>query len=86
MEVRLSEEKKKMYYYYGGKEKKAGEIRKREEEPMAPYSIQRDFDRMIERFEREFNDFWQGPPRMRRWMRGFPISDFAFCRRKVAIC
>ena len=61
--------------YYGGKEKKAGEIRNREKEAIAPYSIQREFDRMMERFEREFNDFWQGPP-MRRWMEGFSIMPF----------
>lgn len=76
----MSEEKKKMHYYYGGKEKKAGEIRKREEE-IAPYyfgDIQQEFDRMIKRFEREFNDLWQGPPRMRRWTpwRRFPMMPF----------
>jgi HSP20 family protein len=74
---RLSEDKKKMYYYYGGKEKKAAEVKKGAE--LAPYSVQRDFDKMIERFEREFEDFWQGPPRMRRWMQlrhEFPIMPF----------
>jgi HSP20 family protein len=74
---RLSEDKKKMYYYYGGKEKKAAEVKKGAE--LAPYSVQRDFDKMIERFEREFEDFWQGPPRMRHWMQWrheFPIMPF----------
>ncbi len=74
----MTEEKKKMYYYYGGKEKKAGEIRKREEE-IVPYSFQRDFDRMMERFQREFNDLWQGPPKMRHWIQwkhGFPMMPF----------
>jgi hypothetical protein len=63
----MSEEKKKAQYY-GGKEKKAGEIRKRSEEEMVPYyfgDIQRDFDRMMERFEREFEDFWELPGRWR---------------------
>jgi HSP20 family protein len=75
----LSEEKKKMYYYYGGKEKKAGEIKKGSEGANAPYSVQRDFDRMMERFEREFEDFWQGPQRMRHWMQmrhGMPTMPF----------
>lgn len=73
----MSEDKKKMYYYYGGKEKKAAEVKKGAE--LAPYSVQRDFDKMIERFEREFEDFWQGPPRMRRWMQlrhEFPMVPF----------
>ncbi len=41
----LAEDKKKMYYYYAGKEKKAGEIKKKSEGEMAPYPVQRDFDR-----------------------------------------
>jgi HSP20 family protein len=67
----LSEDKKKMYYYYGGKEKKAGEIRKQGER--SPYV---DTDRMIEQLQR---DFWNMPPRWRRWMRGragFPMMPF----------
>ena len=68
----MSEEKKKMYYYYAGKEKKAGELKKREAE-MAPYSVQREFDRMMERFQREFDDMWRGSMRMRRWA-GFPMN------------
>jgi HSP20 family protein len=76
MEVKqlLSEEKKKMYYYYRGKEKKAGEVKKETEEGIVPF--QRDFDRMMERFQREFEDFWAMPPRWRQWMRarpGFPM-------------
>ena len=69
----MSEDKKKMYYYYSGKEKKAGEIKK-PEGAISPY--QRDFDRMMERFQHDFDDFWSMPPRMRRWMRersGFPM-------------
>jgi HSP20 family protein len=79
MEVKqlLSEEKKKMYYYYRGKEKKAGEVKKETEEGIVPF--QRDFDRMMERFQREFEDFWAMPPRWRQWMRarpGFPMMPF----------
>ncbi len=75
----MTEDKKKMYYYYGGKEKKAGEIRKGEEKEIAPYPIQRDFDRMMERFQREFDDFWQMPQRWRHGMQhrhGFPMMPF----------
>jgi len=64
----LSEEKKKMYY--GGKEKKAGEVKKETEEGLVPF--QQDFDRMMERFQHEFYDFWGVPPRWRRWMQGRP--------------
>jgi len=74
----LSEDKKKMYYYYGGKEKKAGEIKKPPEEPeeMIPYlskDFQRDFNRMMDRFQREFESFWGQPPRVHyeRFMRPF---------------
>ncbi len=69
-----------MYYYYAGKEKKAGEIKKKQDESeMAPYPTQRDFDRMMERFQREFDDFWEMPPRLRHWMRmprGFPMMPW----------
>ena len=65
----LSEDKKKMYYYYAGKEKKAGEVKKSERE-IAPY--QWDSDRMMERVQRDFEDFWAIPPRWRQWMRGRP--------------
>jgi HSP20 family protein len=76
----MSEEKKKADYY-GGKEKKAGEIRKRNEPEIAPYSfgdIQRDFDRMMDRFEREFEDFWELPARWRHrlWRGEFPMMPF----------
>jgi HSP20 family protein len=77
----LSEDKKKMYYYYGGKEKKAGEIKKGAEGQMAPYpfgDMQRDFDRMINRFQHEFEDFW-APPRWRRemlWRHRHPMMPF----------
>ncbi len=59
------EEEKKKAYYYGGKEKKAGEIKKAPEESIVPYGfgdIQNDFDRMIDRFQREFQDFWITTP------------------------
>ncbi len=82
-EVCLSEEeKKKKYYYYGGKEKKADEAKKGAEEGLVPYSfgdIQRDFDRMMERFQKEFENFWEVPPRFRhrmRWKHGFPMMPF----------
>lgn len=68
----MTEEKKKMYYYYGGKEKKAGEVKGKSEGEIAPYSTQREFDRMMERFEREFEDFWEMPPRLREWIRTRP--------------
>jgi len=74
----LSEDKKKMYYYYGGKEKKAGEVKKGALD-IAPYSAQRDFDRMMERFERDFEDFWAMPPRWKQFMHerpGFPMMPF----------
>ncbi len=78
----MSEDKKKMYYYYGGKEKKAGEIKKAEEpagEEMIPYfskDFQRDFNRMMDRFQREFESFWEQPPRMHyeRLMRHMPYK------------
>jgi HSP20 family protein len=72
----LSEEKKKMYYYYKGREKKAGEVKKEAEKDIVPYSFQSDFDKMMERFQREFDDFWEMSPRWRHWMRmrhGFPM-------------
>jgi HSP20 family protein len=72
----LSEDKKKMYYYYGGKEKKAGEIKKRSE-GLAPYD--RDFDLMMDKFQREFDDFLSMPPMWKRWMHerpGFPMMPF----------
>jgi HSP20 family protein len=71
----LSEDKKKMDYYNGGKEKKAGEIRKRSE-GLALYD--RDFDMMMDRFQREFDDFLSMPPMWKRWMwkPGFPMMPF----------
>jgi HSP20 family protein len=68
----LSEEKKKKeYYYYGGKEKKAGEIKKRPEEEVmlyTPGAMLRDFDRLMSRFERDFEDFWGASTRFGRDM------------------
>ncbi len=75
----MSEEKKKMYYYYRGKEKKAGEIKKEAEKGIVPYSFQRDFDKMMERFHREFEDFWEMPSMFRRemrWKHGFSMMPF----------
>ncbi|MGE5187919.1 MAG: Hsp20/alpha crystallin family protein [Betaproteobacteria bacterium] len=76
----MTEEKKKSHYY-GGKEKRALEVKKGAEETMMPYSfgeIHRDFDKMIDRFEREFEDFWDIPFRWRHGMRrhGFPMMPF----------
>lgn len=76
-----AEEKKKKKHYYGGKEKKAGEISKATPppEPMAPYTlgdIQRDFDRLMDRFQRDFDDFWTAPPRHRHGHRGFGMMPF----------
>jgi HSP20 family protein len=79
----LSEDKKKMYYYYGGKEKKAGEVKKRSEE-ITPYAfgdMQRDFDKMVERFQHEFEDFWGKSPRWRHEMRWrYPMMPFGESR------
>ncbi len=68
-----------MNYYYAGKEKKAEEIKKAPEEPsdeMIPYfskDFQRDFNRMMDRFQREFEGFWGQPPKVHyeRFMRPF---------------
>ncbi|MCW3996603.1 MAG: Hsp20/alpha crystallin family protein [Candidatus Bathyarchaeota archaeon] len=80
----MSEEKKKKYYYYAGKEKKATEIKKRNQEEIAPYWFGdiRDFDRMIDSFEREFEDFW-GRPIMagpRWWRHRFPMMPWGPAR------
>lgn len=71
-----------MNYYYGGKEKKAEEIKKPEgpaEEEMIPYfskDLQHDFNRMMDRFQREFESFWGQPPRRHyeRLMRHLPYG------------
>lgn len=55
------EEKKKMSYYYGGKEKTAEEVKKGNRDELAPYTawdIQQDFNRMMNRFQRDFEEFW----------------------------
>jgi HSP20 family protein len=57
----LSEEKKKMQYYYGGKEKTAREVKKQPREEITLYTardLERDFNRLMNRFERDFEDFW----------------------------
>jgi HSP20 family molecular chaperone IbpA len=70
---KLAEEKKKNLY--GGEEKKAGEIKKSEEEA-APYfgGFQREFASMVERFQREFDDWLEMPAPFRHrrgWMMPF---------------
>jgi HSP20 family protein len=78
----LSEEKKKKNYYYGKKEKKASEVKKQAEEGMVPYSfmnIRRDFEKMMERFEQEFENFWGTASRWKqgmRWGRDFSMLPF----------
>lgn len=68
----MAEEKKKKMYY-SGKEKKAGEIKKAEPAPpeewvgprYMPYwsrEAQVQFEKMMESFEKEFEDFWERPP------------------------
>lgn len=79
----MTEDKKKMYYYYAGKEKKAGEVKRKSEGEMAPYHAQRDFNTMMERFQREFDDFWEMPPRLREWMRMTPGFSMPF--REMAV-
>ena len=75
-----------MYYYYGGKEKKAGEIKKSK---ASNYALSaRDFDRMMNRFEREFEDFWAMPPMMKQWMHerpGFPMMPFKMTMPSVDV-
>ncbi len=66
----MSEDKKKMNYYYGGKEKTAKEIKKDHEE-ITPYTssdIERDFNRLMNRFQRDFEDFWGTSTRFGRDM------------------
>ena len=78
----MSEDKKKMYYYYGGKEKKAGEVKKGAEGGITPYrfgDIQRDFDKMMEQFQHDFEDFWGRPQRWQpgmRWRHRYPMMPF----------
>jgi HSP20 family protein len=65
------EEKKKMNYYYGGKEKSAEEVKKGSQTNMIPYTVwdvQQDFNRMMNRFERDFEDFWGTSSRIGRDM------------------
>jgi HSP20 family protein len=64
----LSEDKKKMNYYYGGQEKKASEIKKSKEQlaVSAPAAVERDFDRLMRSFQRDFEDFWDTSTRFGR--------------------
>ncbi len=57
----MSEDKKKMNYYYGGKEKTAEEVKKGSREEIMPYTsrdMEHDFNRLMNRFQRDFEDFW----------------------------
>jgi hypothetical protein len=50
--------------------------------------MQRDFDRMMDRFEREFEHFWAMPPIMKQWMPerpGFPIMPFKITMPSVDV-
>jgi HSP20 family protein len=65
------EEKKKISYYYGGKEKSAEEVKRGSGDELAPYGtwdIQQDFNRMMNRFQRDFEDFWGTSSRVGRDM------------------
>jgi len=68
----LSEaDKKKMNYYYGGKEKSAQEVKKGSQEEIAPYTaldVQQDFNRLMNRFQRDFEYFWDTSWRIGRDM------------------
>ena len=66
-----------MYYYYGGKEKKAGEVKK-DQTQITPYQfgdMQRDFDRMIDRFQRDFENFWDRPNWRHEMRRMMPFGE-----------
>jgi HSP20 family protein len=74
----LSSEEKKKKLYYSGKEKKASEIRKVPEQSIAPIDtsdFQRDFDRMMDQFRRDFEGYWGIPHRHRHRIReGFGVE------------
>lgn len=59
-----------MNYYYDGKEKSAEEVKKTSQDTnMIPYTawdIQQDFNRMMNRFQRDFEDFWGTSSRVSR--------------------
>ncbi len=60
-----------MNYYYGGKEKSAREIRKSSSDELSPYSpksFERDFNKMMQSFQREFEDFWDSSAKIGRDM------------------
>lgn len=76
------DEKKKMNYYYGGKEKSAKEVKKGNPEEIAPYSaldVQQDFNRLMNRFQRDFEYFWDTSWRIGRDMthKARSITPFA---------
>ncbi len=65
----MSEEKKKMTYYYSGKEKSAREIKKQPQEEITIYTardLERDFNRLMNRFEHDFEDFWGNSTKLGR--------------------
>ena len=60
-----------MNYYYGGKEKSAEEVKKGSQEEIVPYTawdVQQDFNRLMNRFQRDFEDFWGTSSRIGRDM------------------
>ncbi len=78
-ELVLSEDKKKRAYYYGGKEKSAGEIKKADQEieHYRTIDIQREFNRLMDSFLRDFEDFWDTSWRFGRDMRSRARSSIA---------
>ena len=65
------QEKKKMNYYYGGKEKSAKEVKKANQDEIASYTavdLQQDFNRLMNRFQRDFEYFWDTSWRIGRDM------------------
>lgn len=69
-----------MTYYYGGKEKTAREIKKPHEE-ITLYTardLERDFNRLMNRFERAFEDFWGTSTKLGRELSEARESMFTF--------
>jgi HSP20 family protein len=62
-------DKKKMNYYYSGKEKSAVDVKKGEEiVPYTTWDVQRHFNRLMDKFQRDFEDFWGESSRVGRDM------------------
>ncbi|MDR1993824.1 MAG: Hsp20/alpha crystallin family protein [Nitrososphaerota archaeon] len=55
----MSDDKKEIFYY-GGKEKSADELQSADDDiaPSTARDIHRDFNRMLNQFQRDFEDFW----------------------------